>query len=37
MAAAVAALAASGSTTIYDAECVGVSYPAFWNVMVSLQ
>lgn len=31
MAAAVASLAAHGTTTIADAECVGVSYPAFFR------
>lgn len=33
MAGAVAALAARGSTTILDAECVGVSYPSFFATL----
>ena len=33
MAAAVAALAARDTTTILDAECVGVSYPSFFSVL----
>lgn len=33
MAAAVASLAAHGTTTILDAECVGVSYPTFFSVL----
>jgi 3-phosphoshikimate 1-carboxyvinyltransferase len=36
MAAAVASLCARGTTTIFDAECVGVSYPSFFGVMRSL-
>ena len=36
MAAAVASLAARGATTIFDAECVGVSYPSFWRTLTSL-
>ncbi len=36
MAAAIAALAASGTTTIHDAECVAVSYPAFFRALVTL-
>jgi 3-phosphoshikimate 1-carboxyvinyltransferase len=36
MAAAVASLAASGTTTIFDAECVGVSYPSFFRSLVTL-
>jgi 3-phosphoshikimate 1-carboxyvinyltransferase len=36
MAAAVASLAARGTTTIFDAECVGVSYPSFFNTMVNV-
>jgi len=31
MAAAIAATVASGPVTIYGAECVAKSYPAFWN------
>lgn len=33
MAGAVASLAASGATTILDAECVGVSYPSFFATL----
>ncbi|HKU66319.1 MAG TPA: 3-phosphoshikimate 1-carboxyvinyltransferase [Candidatus Baltobacteraceae bacterium] len=33
MAAAVASLAARGTTTIFDAECVGVSYPSFFSTL----
>lgn len=33
MAGAVASLAASGTTTILDAECVGVSYPSFFATL----
>lgn len=36
MAAAVASLVARGTTTIFDAECVGVSYPSFFTVMLNL-
>lgn len=36
MASAVAALAANGTTTILGAECVGVSYPAFFGVLRTL-
>ena len=36
MAAAVASLAARGATTIFDAECVGVSYPSFWRTLRSV-
>jgi 3-phosphoshikimate 1-carboxyvinyltransferase len=36
MCGAIAALAATGTTTILDAECVGVSYPSFFSVMASL-
>ena len=31
MAAAVAALTATGDTTIRDADCVAVSFPGFWD------
>lgn len=37
MAAAVASLAARGDTTIFDAECVGVSYPSFYGTLVGLR
>ncbi len=37
MAAAVASLAARGDTTIFDAECVGVSYPAFYGTLAGLR
>jgi 3-phosphoshikimate 1-carboxyvinyltransferase len=33
MAAGVAALAASGETTILEAECADISYPDFWNTL----
>jgi 3-phosphoshikimate 1-carboxyvinyltransferase len=36
MAGAIAGLAASGRTTIDHAECVGVSYPQFFNTLASL-
>lgn len=36
MAAAVAALGASGETTIRDAECVAVSFPGFWDELDAL-
>lgn len=36
MAAAVASLAASGTTTIFDAECTGVSYPSFYRTLATL-
>ncbi len=36
MAAAVAALAAEGETTIRDAECVAVSFPGFWDELDAL-
>jgi 3-phosphoshikimate 1-carboxyvinyltransferase len=36
MAAAVASLAAHGDTTIFDAECVGVSYPSFYGTLASV-
>jgi 3-phosphoshikimate 1-carboxyvinyltransferase len=36
MAAAIASLAASGTTTIFDAECVGVSYPSFFNTLATV-
>ncbi len=37
MAATVAALAARGNTTIFDAECVAVSYPAFFRTLSTLR
>lgn len=36
MAFSVAALRAQGDTTIHDAGCVGVSYPAFFDMLTSL-
>ncbi len=36
MAAAIAALGADGTTTIADAECVGVSYPSFFDTLRSI-
>ncbi len=36
MAAAIAALAAEGETTIRDADCVAVSFPAFWDELAAL-
>lgn len=36
MAAAVASLAARGATTVFDAECVGVSYPTFWRTLAAV-
>lgn len=36
MAGAVAALGASGTTTILDAHCAGVSYPAFFRDLLTL-
>ena len=36
MGAAIAALAATGETEIRNAECVGVSYPAFFSTLASL-
>jgi 3-phosphoshikimate 1-carboxyvinyltransferase len=37
MAAAVASLVARGTTTIFDAECVGVSYPSFFRTLRAAQ
>jgi 3-phosphoshikimate 1-carboxyvinyltransferase len=34
MCGAIAALAANGTTTVLDAECVGVSYPSFFGTLV---
>ena len=36
MAAAVAALAANGPTTIHNADCVAVSFPTFWKELDSI-
>ena len=36
MAAAIAAVSASGETTIRDAECVDVSFPGFWDELAAL-
>jgi len=33
MAFAVAGLVASGETRIHDAECAGISFPDFWDVL----
>jgi 3-phosphoshikimate 1-carboxyvinyltransferase len=37
MALAVAALAASGESTLRDAECVRISFPGFWEVLEKLR
>jgi 3-phosphoshikimate 1-carboxyvinyltransferase len=37
MAFGVAGLALSGETTIQNAECVDISFPAFWNLLETLQ
>lgn len=36
MAAAVAGLAATGETTVRDADCVTVSFPGFWDAIATL-